>query len=418
MPFELKTVAFLPMRSGSKSIPDKNIKQIAGKPLFYWTLNPLVNAKLLDKIVVAVDSEKYSNLIKEYFNNPKIEIYFRDQANSQDGSSTEAVILEYIEKFKNQLKTRDNFLLVQATNPFIGRNDVDNIISDFNNKKGMYDSILSVSNLDDKFLWTTVNGDGPKVGMSINYEYLKRPRRQEFESNFYVENGAMYISTIETIFKYQNRLADKVGLYVMPSYTMHELDEPEDYEIIEMLLLKYKSSDFFNNGENLKYVKLFVCDIDGTLTDGKLYIDEKGQEQIVAFNKRDGKGFEILRNLDIKTIWITSEKNTSKSLEKRANKLKIDRLFTGVDDKVKVINDFCKENNIDIKTEVAYIGDDINCKDILSTVKYSFCPGDAEDEVKKIPNIYICNKEGGKGCVREVINLIRDAHEQKSFNSR
>ena len=87
--------AFMPLRSGSKSILDKNIKLFNDKPLCYWSLKSCQDSKLIDKIIVAVDSDDYKNIISS-FNFSKIEFYNRQHINAQDNSSTESVILEYL----------------------------------------------------------------------------------------------------------------------------------------------------------------------------------------------------------------------------------------------------------------------------------------------------------------------------------
>ena len=108
------TIAFIPVRGGSKSIPLKNIKHFCGKPLVYWTVKALENCCNVDKVVVATDSLEIKNTVKQ-FGFQKVEIYDRDQQNAQDSSSTESVMLEYISKAN--LQEDDVFMLVQATSP-------------------------------------------------------------------------------------------------------------------------------------------------------------------------------------------------------------------------------------------------------------------------------------------------------------
>ncbi|MEM1123682.1 MAG: acylneuraminate cytidylyltransferase, partial [Bacteroidota bacterium] len=93
-----KGVAFVPVRGGSKSIPLKNIKSLCGKPLIYWNLEALELADCIDKVVVATDSEEIANCATSFGFN-KVEIYYRDAINARDTSSTESVMLEYLNKF-------------------------------------------------------------------------------------------------------------------------------------------------------------------------------------------------------------------------------------------------------------------------------------------------------------------------------
>ena len=90
-----------------------------------------------------------------------------------------------------------------------------------------YDSILSVVN-QKRFIWDS-------RGKSLNYNYKKRPRRQNFEG-YFVENGAFYINSSKNILKYKNRLSGKIGLCEMDEKTYYEIDSHNDWEIIENLI--------------------------------------------------------------------------------------------------------------------------------------------------------------------------------------
>lgn len=149
-------------------------------------------------------------------------------------------------------------------------------------------------------------------------------------------------------------------------------------------------------------IKLFATDVDGTLTDGCMYYAENGLE-LKKFSFRDGMGFKLLKDLGIKTAFITTE-NTP-IVQKRADKLKIDYLSMGTWHKLDIVKNICKELNITLD-EVAYIGDDINDIELLEAVKYKACPNDAVDKVKSIKNIKILSNKGGCGAVREFIELI------------
>lgn len=258
--------------------------------------------------------------------------------------------------------------------------------------KGMYDSIITcVRNY--RFFW---NEDGS----SINYDYLNRPRRQNFKGML-MENGAFYINSVGNILKNNNRLGVKVGIYEMPGYTATEIDEPDDWIILENLMYKHVLN--VTRQGNIK-IKLFLSDIDGTLTDGGMYYSENGDE-IKKFNTRDGVGLSMLHEKGIKVGVITSEDR--KLNERRAEKLKIDFIYQGKKNggKLKVAKEICEMIGITLQ-EVAYIGDDVNCIDLLSSVGMAGCPADADYRVKSIPSIHIMSKNGGDGCVREFCETI------------
>ncbi len=149
-----------------------------------------------------------------------------------------------------------------------------------------------------------------------------------------------------------------------------------------------------------KNIKLLICDIDGTLTDGGMYYSANGDE-LKKFNTRDGMAFTLLREKGIKLGLITSE--TTPIVERRAAKLKIDFVHQGCrfDQKVDAAEQMCKQMGISLR-EVAYVGDDVNCVPLLSAVGHAFCPADACAAAKAVKGVHVLSRKGGDGCVREV----------------
>lgn len=381
----MKTIAFIPVRGGSKSIPLKNIKLFCGKPLVCWNIEALENCPMVDEVIVATDSDEIWNTVEKQ-NYKKTILYRRSAENACDTASTESVMLEYINYA--QMPDDDIFMLVQATSPLTETKHFTEALQMYN--KAQYDSIITcVRNY--RFFW---NEDGT----SMNYDYMNRPRRQNF-NGMLMENGAFYINTVGNVKESGNRLSGKIGIYEMPEYTATEIDEPDDWIVLENLMRKHVLSQKVNSK-----IKLFISDIDGTLTDGGMYYSENGDE-LKKFNTRDGMGFELLRKTGIKTAIITSE---DRSLNhRRAEKLKIDFIYQGKrgEGKVSVAKEICEELGLTFD-EVAYIGDDINCLDLLSLVGLAACPADADSKIKDLPFIHVMTKKGGDGCVREFINMI------------
>lgn len=383
----MKVKAFIPVRGGSKSIPLKNIKPFCGKPLVCWNIEALEACPEVDEVIVATDSDDIWNTV-ESRNYKKTTLYRRSAENACDTASTESVMLEYIH-YAN-LDAENIFMLVQATSPLTETRHFTEALQMY--AKGEYDSIITcVRNY--RFFW---NEDGT----SMNYDYMNRPRRQNF-NGMLMENGAFYINTVGNILSNGNRLGGKIGIYEMPEYTATEIDEPDDWIILENLMRKHVLAHHISEKPQ---IKLFISDIDGTLTDGGMYYSENGDE-LKKFNTRDGMGFGMLRKAGIKTAIITSEDRQLN--QRRAEKLQLDYLVQGKREggKLAAAKAMCDELGITLH-EVAYIGDDINCIDLLSAVGIAACPYDAHQRVKDIPNIKVMNKKGGEGCVRELIDSI------------
>ena len=375
-------IAFIPVRCGSKSIPFKNIKKFCGKPLIYWNLEALQNSINIDQIFVATDCQEIKSVVNN-FGFDKVKVYNRESKNATDTASTESVMLEFINK--QDFNNEDLFLLVQATSPFTQTKDFDEALKTLKNQNA--DSLLTCVRIK-RFFWND-------NGIPYNYDYKNRPRRQDF-NGILMENGAFYINTIANIKRDKNRLSGKIAIYEMEEFTAVELDEEDDWMIAERLMYKYILSK-----RPKPNIKLFLSDVDGTMTDAGMYYGEDGNE-FKKFNTHDGKGFELLRQAGIKTGIITSE--NTKIVTNRAKKLKVDYLYQGLEhkDKLQIVKEICKKENISLN-EVAYIGDDINCKELLQSVGMAACPANALDEIKNIPNIIKLSKKGGDGAVREFI---------------
>ena len=151
-------------------------------------------------------------------------------------------------------------------------------------------------------------------------------------------------------------------------------------------------------------IKLFLTDVDGTLTDGGMYYTASG-DTMKKFNTRDGMGLQLLQKTGVKVGIITSE-NTD-IVTKRAEKLGLDFLVQGKRDggKLAAAREICETLGITLN-ELAYIGDDVNCAELLRNAGIAACPADAMPQVKAITGIRIMSLKGGEGWVREFINSL------------
>lgn len=151
-----------------------------------------------------------------------------------------------------------------------------------------------------------------------------------------------------------------------------------------------------------KKIKLFVMDVDGTLTDGKINMGPEG-ELFKSFNIRDGYGInEMLPAHGIVPAIITGR--SSKIVENRAKELHVEELYQGRHDKLDTLKELMQKYDCQ-KENVAYIGDDILDIVCMKECGIIGCPSDACQQVKDIAQ-YICTNKGGDGAVREFIEYI------------
>ena len=218
-------IAFIPARCGSKEIELKNIKLFCGKPLIFWNLQALQNSKNIDVIYVATDCNDIKEVVNS-FNFSKVFIYDREAINASDTASTESVMLEFINK--NNFLDEDLFFLVQATSPLTQTEDFDNALKQL--KEEQADSLLTCVRTK-AFFWND-------NGFAINYNYMKRPRRQDFKG-LLMENGSFYINRIKNILKDKNRLSGKITIFEMQEYKSIDIDTNDDWISAEQAMQKY-----------------------------------------------------------------------------------------------------------------------------------------------------------------------------------
>jgi CMP-N-acetylneuraminic acid synthetase len=210
----MRIVSFIPLRSGSKSIPLKNIKPIAGKPLAQWVIDVSNNSKYINDTFISIDDKIISdNLIN-------CKIFWRSKETATDEASSEIALIE----FCDQLNPEDLIVFIQATSPLLKSDEIDKGIEMV--LSGDYESVLSVVR-QKRFIW---NNDSTPT-----YDLNNRHRRQEWDG-YLVENGAFYINRVKDILKSRCRISGKIGMVECSLESYYEIDEPFDWIIVENLL--------------------------------------------------------------------------------------------------------------------------------------------------------------------------------------
>ena len=150
-----------------------------------------------------------------------------------------------------------------------------------------------------------------------------------------------------------------------------------------------------------KLPKLVLTDIDGVWTDGGMYYDQTGNE-LKKFHTYDSAGILFCRLNNIPVGIITGE--TTKIVERRSQKLKVDFLYQGEKNKLETVLKLCKQLDISME-DVAYLGDDLNDIELLKNVGFSGAPFSAPNYIKDLVHI-VLQKKGGEGVFREFVEFI------------
>jgi 3-deoxy-D-manno-octulosonate 8-phosphate phosphatase (KDO 8-P phosphatase) len=149
-----------------------------------------------------------------------------------------------------------------------------------------------------------------------------------------------------------------------------------------------------------KNINLIVYDFDGVMTDNKVLVMENGMESVVC-NRADGLGVDMIREMGIKQIILSTESNIVVNV--RAKKLNL-QVIQNCKNKKNALTTFCNDNRYSLDS-VLYVGNDVNDEEAMKIVKYPVCPNDANEVIKEL-SCYITKAAGGCGVVRELADIL------------
>ena len=226
----MNIISIIPARGGSTGIHMKNLIKLDNKPLLYYSVTASLKSKLVNRTVVSTDNDK----IADYALSLGAEVVIRPKKISGNRIGISPAIFHVIDHFKKYENFKpDVVITLQNTSPFRNSQHIDKAFSIF--KKGNYDSVIS--GFKSKYLFWQKKG---KNVTPINYNPLKRPRRQEIKK-YFIENGAVYVTKYSSLKKFNNYVCGKVGLYEMPQHLSLEIDSYFDLFLAQQIF-KHKKN--------------------------------------------------------------------------------------------------------------------------------------------------------------------------------
>lgn len=225
----MSSVAIIPARSGSKGLPDKNIKLLNGKPLMAYAIEAAKNSNIFAEVMVTTDSLKYAEIAESY---GAVVPFMRSTEKASDIASSWDVVEEILSEYEKKGKFFDDFCLLQPTSPLRTTEDIQKAYQIFNEKDAI--AVVSVCECEHSPLWCNTLNDSMELKKFIDpHNYL---RRQELKK-FYRINGAIYIVSREEFHK--NRYIYREGsfAYVMAQERSIDIDSFLDFRIAETLIL-------------------------------------------------------------------------------------------------------------------------------------------------------------------------------------
>ena len=233
-----KVIAIILARGGSKGIPRKNILEFAGHPLVAWSVIQAKQTKEIDEVYISSDSDE----ILEIAQSDGAKMIKRPDKYAGDTAKSEEAILHALEVLGSD---QEIIIMLEPTAPLRRPNDLGEAVNMFRNQG--WDSCFSGATLQDFLIWKK---DESGELISINYDYKNQGPRQMREPD-YVENGAIYMFKPEIMLRDKNRFGGKIGIFPNHFWQSFEIDEPEDWDFVELVFHKYLSKDYKNLGVDL-----------------------------------------------------------------------------------------------------------------------------------------------------------------------
>ena len=378
----------IPARMGSSRLPNKPLKEIAGKPLIKWVIELAQKVNFKASLIVLTEDK----IIKDYVDSIEVECFLTDKFH-KNGT---ARILEILDRINS-----DFIINLQGDEPLVKPLDLNNLYETIQSDDSDIASIChEVNNLE---------ADEPsnvKVVFDINKYalYFSRSKIPYGAKTFYSHKGiyAFKKATLEKIkFLESNYLGNFEDL--------EQLQWLENNISVKMLISKNKSigvdtQDDLIKAENAllsNNIKGLICDIDGTLTNGLLWYGKDG-EVFKSFNVKDGLAIKKLLSKGFKVGFLSGR--GSAALQTRAKELGVEFVKFNQADKKKGCLELLNEMKLEVKN-VAYIGDDESDIPCCSLIPFSFAVKDCHKDLKKVSRFHM-EVKGGEGVVNEFIEKL------------
>lgn len=228
-----RILCIVPARSGSKGLPDKNIRMIGGKPLLAWPIAAALGSSYVDRVVISTDSQKYADVaVAAGADAP----FLRPAELASDHSPSIDFILYTIDRLARMGDHYDWLLLLEPTSPLTETEDVDLAISMLASSEGLAESIVGITAMESQHPAYSVTRDVVgRITPLFEHRFADLPRRQDLSPVFNLD-GSLYLSTIPALRRERSFCHERTLGYVTSQDKALEVDSLIDFICIEALL--------------------------------------------------------------------------------------------------------------------------------------------------------------------------------------
>jgi YrbI family 3-deoxy-D-manno-octulosonate 8-phosphate phosphatase len=377
----VSVVAVVPARGGSKGVPGKNLKRIAGRSLVARAVDAALAATTIDRVLVSTDDAD----IAAEARHAGAEVVDRPAAIAGDTASSEAAVLHALSTLGEQPEV---VVFIQATSPFIDSADLDSAVRRVLTARE--DVVFSATETF-AFLWRQTT-DG---AVGVNHDAAVRPRRQDREAHFQ-ETGAFYVMRAEGFVRGGHRFFGRVGVHEVDPLRAIEIDTVEELELAHLI------APLFARAAEVD-VDALITDFDGVHTDDTAAVDSAGNESVTV-SRADGAGVAALRRAGVPVLILSRE--TNPVVAARGRKLGVE-VLQGVDDKAAALGNWAETAGVSL-ARCAYLGNDLMDLPAMALVGWPVAVADAHPQARAAARI-VLERTGGHGAVRELADLILGA---------
>lgn len=377
----MSVVAVVPARGGSKGVPGKNLKRIAGRSLVARAVDAALAATTIDRVLVSTDDAD----IAAEARHAGAEVVDRPVTIAGDTASSEAAVLHALSTLGEQPEV---VVFIQATSPFIDSADLDSAVRRVLTAREdvVFSAIETFA-----FLWRQTT-DG---AVGVNHDAAVRPRRQDREAHFQ-ETGAFYVMRAEGFVRGGHRFFGRVGVHEVDPLRAIEIDTVEELELAHLI------APLFARAADVD-VDALITDFDGVHTDDTATVDSAGNETVTV-SRADGAGVAALRRAGVPVLILSRE--TNPVVAARGRKLGVE-VLQGVDDKAAALGNWAETAGVSL-ARCAYLGNDLMDLPAMAMVGWPIAVADAHPQARAAARI-VLERTGGHGAVRELADLILGA---------
>ncbi len=395
-----KILGIIPARGGSKTVPRKNVRILAGHPLLAYSIAAGLQSNAVDRVIVSTDDEEITAIAKEY----GAEVPFvRPMALAQD-ETTDYPVFKHALDWLNEHESFKPDIIVQLrpTSPLRPPDCVDRAIEllQANPEASSVRGVIRAGQNPYK-MWHVGDDGQLKPLLETDFDEPYNMPRQRLPQAYWQTGhiDAIRTSTIEA----GSMSGEMILALILDARYAVDIDNERDHERAEWLIQQGDLPLVIpgRSPRSLpKDIELLLLDFDGVLTDNRVWVDAD-QRELIAANRGDGWGIARLKEAGIRIVVVSTE--TNPVVAARCQKLDIE-VFQGLPNKAETISSFLQQEKIAAESTV-FVGNDENDLPAFPLVGCAVVVGDAHHKAKAQADIVLKSK-GGYGAVRELCDRI------------